>query len=270
MEAGLGAEAAESGPTWMDVGPELYKDGKWAANKIKRAWKKRRNSNKNKRKRLNNSTWRFGDHPGTKHNQTAQTAFVSNAFRSSRTIYSGDLIDITKAVDHELNRRNYETVHIKGIKVTLSVVNRNTSPLYFNYAVIVPKFDQSTATVPTGDFFRSNANGRGLDFSNSLSSLEFHYQPINTDLYHVLTHKRMKLGPLEPTLYTDGSTTNYATFQKYIKVNRQIRYENNNPVNGRIIYVYWCDLLEADPSDTPTASAFTYNQYNVVYFSDPK
>jgi len=265
-------EGAELAPAALAMAPELYKDTKWAARKIGRAgkrWVKKRRANK-KRK----TTHTFGDHPGKTHTQTAQPVTTAQSTIATRTLYSGDLIDINRATNHELNLRSLDTVHLKGMKLAVQMRNNFEKPLYFNYAVVVPKFDQSSSTVSTIDFFRSHLNGRGRNFDNTLNALEFHQQPINTDKYHVLMHKRMHIGANTRnapsfTEYESGVKSNYITFTRYLKVDRQIRFENNDPVNGRIQFVYWCDAFDGVNATTPGAVG-DFSQYNVVYFKDPK
>jgi len=178
-------------------------------------------------------------------------------------------VDIDRATDHQINQRNRDIIHLKGIKLCLNCVSASDQPLYFNVAVVVPKFDQSNATIPVTDFFRGNANGRGTNFSTTLSALELNTLPINSDKYHVLYHRRMTLGPPGTTGgYNTDANRCYTTINKWIKVNRQIHYENNVPVNGRVQLAYWCDEFDRGTGDLAQPSTMFVGEHHVMYYNN--
>lgn len=259
------------GPTPAEVvmraaGP-VYRDTKWAAKKIARglgkSWRAR---NRRTKKRRYDGTSKVGDPIGKHETNRALVKSTSVANRNTRTLYGGDLIDIVRATDHEIDERHRDIINLKGVKLCMEVKNNQNIPLYFNFAVIVPKYDQSLAVVPTNDFFRNNQNGRGTDFSTGLSSLEFHCLPINSDVWTILFHKRCLIGPDNGVTFNASGPPNYMIFSKWISVNRQIRFENNDPVNGRIQYCFWADVMEGAPLDPAITNAFTISEHHVAYY----
>lgn len=266
MAALIPYEAAEAMPMFTQMGPELYKDTKWAARKIGRgiskAWRKKRSKRATKKRKTN-----FGEAIGTSEHQRSLTVSAVNVPNSTRTLVSGDLVNIVRATNHEIDERHRDIINVKGIKLCFNILNLATKPLYFNVAVVVPKFSQAASTVSGGDFFRNNQDGRGTDFTNALQALEFHCLPINADKFHVLMHQRFLLGPSASSSgYSTGENLNYANISKWLPINRQIRYENNVPVNGRIQYVYWADLMDGAPSDLPVSLTYDVSQHHVVYY----
>lgn len=270
--------AGELAPMLMQYGPTpaemamqmagpLYKDTKWAARKIARfAQKSFRRRNPAKKKRRIDGATKVGDPIGRHETNRALTKSTSVAGRATRNLYSADLVDIVRATDHEIDERSRDIINLKGVKLCLELKNNLDKPLYFNFAVVVPKYDQSNNFVPTNDFFRNNQNGRGTDFNTGLSSLEFHCMPINADKYIILYHKRCLLGPDGGATFNSAGPPNFMVLSKWVKVNRQIRFEDNDPVNGRIQYCYWADNMEGAPADPSVVNAFTISEHFVAYY----
>lgn len=272
----LGAVGAASGagaasdPLFY-LGPQLYQDAKWAARRIGKAWKHRSQTPKG-RKRMRYSrprtTQKFGEPVGSGSTQRAIVASNIGVSSSTRFLLSGDLLNIPKATNHEIDQRARDIINVKGIKLNVEVRNNLTEALYFNYAVIVPKYDQSASSVSVVDFFRSNEDARGTNFSNNLSGIEFSTLPINNDKYHILHHTRIMLGPSATSGGYSDATPNYFQLAKFLPVNRQIRFESGQPVNGRIQYCYWCDKFGGLPAASATAAAILFSQHNVAYFKN--
>lgn len=269
-ELALGGGAA---PMLLTVAPyaaelagQMYKDTKWAAKKIAKFGQKAYRKKKYNKKRRIDGPEKVGDPIGKHETNRALVRTSSVVLRNTRTLYSGDLIDIVRATDHEIDERHRDIINLKGVKLCLEVKNTQDRPMYFNFAIVVPKYDQSLNIVPTNDFFRNNQNGRGTDFSTGLSSLEMHCLPINTDTYTILWHKRCMLGPDGGANFNSAGPPNYMILSKWISVNRQIRFEANNPVNGRIQYVFWGDLMESAPADPAVTNAISLSEHHVAYY----
>jgi len=262
MAAIVPYEAAEQ--TWASMGPEMYQDAKKIAHWASKQWKKKKAKSSNKKRKHT-----FGSSPGSATTQRAITRTSARVPVASRTLTSYDLVDINRATDHEINRRHRDIINLKGVKLCLNAVNDSDQPLYLNVAVVVPKYDQSLSSIPVTDFFRGNADGRGTDFSTTLSALEFNTLPINRDRYHVLYHRRVTLGPKNATggYNTDGNRS-YFTIDKWIKVNRQIHYENNNPVNGRVQLAYWCDEFDRGAGDLAQPSQMYVGEHHIMYYNN--
>jgi len=273
MSAVIPYTVEEAMPFLQRFDPELVQDARWAAKKIGRglskAWKAHKRSKSRKKRKTSNKT--FGEPMGYGETQRAITRNASIVPYSTRTLNSYDLVDIDPMVNHEVNRRHRDIIDLKGIKLAMYMKNTISEPLYFNVAVVVPKFNQSSTTVANSDFFRASTDQRGTSFSTNLSPLEFHSLPINSDLFHILLHRRFIVGGDDTAAgFTDSTKPNYLSFTKYLTVNRQIRFEDNNPVNGRIQLCYWADKIDSAPTFLPTTNAYQVSEHHICYYNNPK
>lgn len=194
--------------------------------------------------------------------------------KDTRVQYTHDLSEISRvsSATEDINDRTRDVVNLRGFKLCVEVSNKLTAPLYFNYAVVHNKEDNDAAPT-TVDWFRGFETTRSIDFSTSLSANKFHCFPINTDKYHVLLHKRMRLNSVTPTTYSEASGRSYANISKYIKINRQLRWKNSTatkPETGNIWVVYWADAYEAASFATSTANAFSITENYITYFRETK
>lgn len=184
------------------------------------------------------------------------------------------LADIPHTTTNEINKRQRAIVNLRGIKICMEVANLDdTSDLYFNLAMVVPK--DSASSVSSTGFFRGMDDERDLDFGIARTALELHCSPINSDYHYVLMHKRYRLAPTEGGVSnTNNRQNSMMLIQRYVKFNRQIRYPtttNNVPCQGHPFLVYWCDLA----NDTSGSSSAPANKCSVVkkiitYFREPK
>lgn len=219
---------------------------------------------------------RYGERIGQENAKRVQTSTVQTTFRSSRVLYNEGLMDIPKAVtlDQNLNRRVRDMVNISGIQLTMEVNNADAQiPQLCNFAVIAPK--QGASGVNASHFFRAMNQGaaRSIDFSLALSSNEMHTLPINSDRYLVFWHKRFMLNPrVGGTEFSANSGKSYRIIKKYIKLRRQVRFDNveSQPESGQIWLVYWFDRFGA-PQNGPVRNSVTEVSIRaVVYFREPK
>ncbi len=213
----------------------------------------------------------FGSDVGSDTTKRYQPVSASPTPRATRVLNSQDLVNIPLGANNEINLRQRGIVNCRGISLYMNMRNNQDDAMYCNIAVVCPKYDQSNPAVPITDFFRGNGAERGQNFSTGLSGIQMHMLPINRDLYHVLYHRRLVLaprGPVASDFSIGNALANYRTIRKYIKVNRQLRYEGPNIVSGRIQLVYWFsdfDSANLDPSET---GAVTVAEHHVVYFKD--
>lgn len=266
--ASLVPYAAGEGPELLSTMlPMVYKDTKWAARKIgrglKRAYKRRRKARYNKRARTD-----IGEPVKHIHVKRDDTFVEENQDLATRTLDINELTAIDGGTGEATRSR--QLINCKGIQLTMHLHNKTTQVLYFNWAVIAPKHTQSG--VSTIDFFRSQDGGRGTNFSTALTPLELHYNPINTDRYTVLRHKRLELDPLSDTIFYNSDTGrgNHKTTKIWIPINRQLRYDSqvSTTCNTPIYFVYWCDLSRAASSTTSTANAATLSYMHTMFFTD--
>lgn len=190
---------------------------------------------------------------------------------ATRTLYTEDLVQIPVGTSNQINNRQRGIINCRGISLYMNIRNNQEDAMYCNVAVIVPKYNQSLGAANTVDFFRGNGSSRGENFGTGLSGLEMHMLPINKDQFHILYHRRLTLaprGPVAADFSIGNSMSNYHTIKKYIKVNRQLRYEGNNIVSGRIQLVYWFSDFDAVPTSAAEPNAVTLSEHHLVYFRD--
>ena len=190
---------------------------------------------------------------------------------NSRTLYTRDLVSIPLGTNNEINQRQRAICNVRGVSLMMNFRNNFEDALYVNVAVIVPRYNQALAAADPVDFFRGNGPERGRDFNIALTGLEMHTLSINHDKYHVLFHRRFTLapkGPVSPDFSTGTSLTSYRTMKKYIKINRQIRFEGNVPVMGRVQLVYWFNDFDDASGNIAETNACTVAEHHVTYFKD--
>lgn len=256
-----GKEAFKSLP------PGLQKGIKTGAQRMrkraKRSWDKYRKGQ--------GPDFTFGHPVGSDTTKRWQAVNVAGANRANRTLYSVDLVNIPLGVDNQINLRQRGIINCRGISIYMNMRNNQEDAMYANVAVIVPRFQQNLASVDPVDFFRGNQSQRGVDFNVGLSGLEMHMLPINQDKYHVLFHRRLTLAPRGPVVSdfsVGNSLANYRTIKKYIKVNRQLRYDGDAITSGRIQLVYWFADFDHTPTQIAESSAVTVSELHLAYFKD--
>lgn len=197
----------------------------------------------------------------------------SRAFREIVTL--SDLTKIKRRDDigggDDLDRRNRDLVNFLGVKICVIVRNATNTPMYFNMAVIAPKFENVTATYPIEkNFLRHSGQNRGIDYANTISPQFAHCAAINTDRFAVLTHKRVILGNASGVYASNGVRENWKDMQFYVPVRRQVRYSSgaDNSALQKILLVCWA-------SDFNGSGVGAINDYftsvNVVtYFKETK
>lgn len=224
-----------------------------------------------KRRRMN----AIGHRPGR---STAKKTFMlydsTTENINSRNLYTEDLSQLAKQSSaNEINLRERDIANLRGIKFCMELRNNIIdTPVYFNWAVVVPR---ATTSPSDNDFFRGYTNDRSDDFNSSLTSNDFHCRPINSDAYIVLTHRRLTLGGKKASdTYKDTHPLNYRNVMKYMKIKRQVRYDNVEGFaaqEGRKMFlVYWCDQFLTPGATLGTTAAMSLNRQVILYFRDPK
>lgn len=250
--------------------PILYKDTKWAANKIARglgkAYKARKARSSRKRKKAYHPV---GEPMKLSHVKRDNVFTFGPSLTQTRLLYDNELTAIAGG-DGE-NKRDRQLINAKGIEFTYHVANKLTSPVFVNVAIIAPK--HTTDGISGIDFFRSSDGDRGKNFSIALSALELHYLPINTDKYNILRHYRHQLGSQADTAGTynsDAGRGNWLSRKYYVPINRQLRYDGtlSNTCNTPIFMVYWCDRMDCAPSDPATLDAVQFSFMHTMFFTD--
>lgn len=245
-------------------------------------------ANKRRREQMGLSSGRasrVGDTPGVGVAKKDQISTSLTESWSSRAITYYDLTDVKKTriniadnlanADLEINkinRRQRQVINIRGFLINQSFTNNVNAPMVINVAVIAPR--NSNSDVASGDgFFRDFNESRDVNFSTGLSGLQLTNLPISTDKWHVLHRQKFMLGPKQVDAVGDFNTrvpANYRIIRKYIKFNRQIRYNDDTGTTAeqKVFLVWWADTLQAAPGTTPTGFAYNTQTLAVTYFSE--
>lgn len=191
---------------------------------------------------------------------------VNNQFdMGSRSLLFARLHEIAEQGAGNQDRRR-DTINCRGYLIQLCITNKVEAIIYFNWAVIAPK-DRDNDIV-NANFFRGYEVRRGENFNpNNLSVIDFHKRPINTDLYNVLAHNRIRLGQNPP----DGqavSDTNFRLIKKWVPLRRQIRFDTlvDEIALDQVYVVYWCDFNQSPIGTAAQANVIDVIQNHVTYF----
>jgi len=188
------------------------------------------------------------------------------AAQNTRTLYSYEVTDIPKTVYNDIDSRQRDMIHFVGFKFCQEWQNNGSKPLLCNLAVISPK--QKTSASLETDFFRGYGTSRAIDFNTSMESLDFHCRPINADKWVILHHQRFTLGTQDATSYKDEK--NYQLREKFVKVNRQLRYDSQTSAAVSPIYlVHWFDEFQTAGGTIPS-SKLTHAAQVTAYFRETK
>lgn len=170
-----------------------------------------------------------------------------------RTLYQVAANNIFKRdADFDIGSRSRDIVNCTGVRIIVCFTNANVDRVLTDYAVygvnvalLAPR-DTSIGNVGANNFFRGDNNvDRFYGFNIIRSFFELHNSPINSDDYDVLyCEKRLIAGYFQLECWN---------FQKYIKVNRQLRFIEFDEPHEKLILVYWVDdtrLVGGDPAKT--------------------
>lgn len=196
------------------------------------------------------------------------TAFTDDADIDSRVLYTKNLTDISYGEGEGKRERNI--VNCRGFHIRMDWFSNlpSGSTTYYgcNVAAISPIGLASTASAT--DFFRylGANNEREISFSTSLTFMEMHKLPINTDKWTVLWHERFDLLPK-----SSGFTPFKQSIDKYIPLNRALTFssEGVSSCQDPVYLVYWYDIYPSTSGTLSTASAVHVQQFNVTYFREP-
>jgi len=202
-----------------------------------------------------------------------------SALRDTNTlaIFNPVGMDRKSTTSQNLNDREGDVIYLGGVKI--SMVLRNalaaslTNNLHCNVAFISTKAGAPAAA--TSQLFTSPAGTqRTSDFANAaLTSLERHTLPICTDNYNVHWHRRFILSSTSTVGGADPSFRlgpNFLTLDKYIPINRQIRFNSATGAPETAFHVLvWVGLVGEAAGVASTANAYALDYNFVTNFRDP-
>lgn len=238
---------------------------KWAAKKLQRAFRGRKKNNRMHQQ----AKQRVGKEPGTATTKRHVANATDVASRDTRTLYSFELTDIPHTSTNNVASRDRHIVNIKGFKLDIAFKNVSAIPLYLNVAVVFDKRGNDTVSVVSvNDFYRGNGSTRAADFSVNFSALELHTKPLNADRFTIYSHDRFLLGTSNQTVAQGFQyTQNFMHFKKWIPLNKQISYEDDN-AQSKIWLIYWCDQMHRDSATAAVAGVLETQQYDITYFKE--
>jgi len=243
-------------------GPSAYS----AAKTIAMRYRKYKQSKAKRRTRI-------GEEQGTSTTKRDRTFFIENQALSTRTLYVRNLTDIERTTTNDIDKRQRDIVNFRGVKLCFEIENNNTTvPLIWHYAVISPKGSNTDVSNVGNKLFRaSEGNQRFTSFGTALSSIEFDCLPINSDRWVILTHKKFMLGG-RSNPGADQQTW-FRTIQDYVKVNRQLRYNDDATVGVQcetpILCVWWCDYFSTAGGTSIVPSALQVSERHINYWNEP-
>lgn len=248
---------------------EFYKDAKWAGRKIARGIGKAYRARKRQAKKRKYTLTQVGEPMKNIHLKKETTHQLDVTNIDTRTLYDEELT-IIDGGDGE-DERSRSLINCKGIEFCYHLYNRTNTPMLVNLAILAPKHTSSGISVI--DFFRGTGGARGMDFGTTLSALQLHYSSINTDKYTVIKHMRMQMGPQGDAvgLYnSDTGPANFKTGKFWIKVNRQLRYDNSlsTSCNTPIYAVWWIDKASNAASASVETNLFAVSFMHNMYYTD--
>lgn len=258
------------------------------------AWRRRyRRSGRRRRRR---STWKLaarrevGERIGTSNAKCKQLfafAVIPSSTKvrmhNARTLYYAACSTIEHGEGTEKRMRN--VVNVRGLRLTMAVQNVHRAPLCVNIAIIHPKMGSNASAVPENNFFRDHGNSRATNFNTDFNSIQFNNAHINSDLYAVLWKTKFILvnpvadldetAPGPPPQYDGAYYSNkhnsYKTFDKWIPLKRQIRFETDSaadPVDGHVFVVMWIDSLISDVGTAAYGPVLRSTGRTLLYFRE--
>lgn len=208
-----------------------------------------------------------GEEPGTSTSLNVQNRSDGETLRNSHHQYSVNMLQIAR-LDSSFNiaSRLRDVVFVSGFKVCVCVENLSTTTgddLYFNIAAVSNKGNESASLI--NDWFRSyDGTARSIDFNNAtLTALDRHCQPINSDQYVVHFHKRVIIKQSQSATVVGEYPKKYF-LELWIPIKRQIRFDGGGASTSETKFnlVYWAGRM----GDTIAESQIEVtNAYSIEY-----
>jgi len=239
---------------------------------LKRAGRRGLSRIKSRRGLIRRGMSHVGDTPGShgcKHYFVALD--TASSLLAPYTLHSQNLIVVPKqSADEEENRRDGKQIDVKGVSVKMQLENTDAAmPKVCNIALIIPKAENfADSGIPNAEFFRGDDKDRGIGMAQANSSHLHNTRPINSDLWHVLWRKRIRL----PCYAGDAAVkgTFIRNFKKYIPINRQFRFvgETEHTSSADPYLVFWYDDMNRNAADTGGGNKVKRQQEIQIIFKD--
>lgn len=189
----------------------------------------------------------------------------------TRELYTRNLLKLKRnaTTQNAIDLRNRDIVNCSGVKFAIEYHSETSQPIYLRLFVVSRKNGNTAPDTP--GFFRGTGDKRGLDFSNTLDTLDFVTRGINTDLYEVHWSQRRTL---MPNFAGSGFETNYGSsyglIEQYIPLNRQLRFSNDTdetPENGNLFLIWFTEIM-FQPTGTLPSTVMKMGYRSTIFFRD--
>jgi len=181
------------------------------------------------------------------------------------------LTDIPK--QPTIDARERHNVQLSGFRIKGEIMNMVGFPLYVNVAIVSNR-DLGGGSA-ADEFFRNDGETRSVDFSDALSAMEIHGNPLNTDKFAVLKHMRYRLNANQTAAINpiiDGSGRHYMNIDWYQKINRNIQYDGDTSASidatSNIQLLWWVDEWGRAAGEPSVNAACRFNWKVVAYHHD--
>lgn len=261
--------AARAAARYVYNNPHLARK---AARTIRRAWNRSKVIRRKRSQRGHPQLTRVGETPGTQSAKRHIAVETDATDFNSRTYYAFNLTDIPQnTTNNDISARDRQVCYVSGFHICMEVRNQFSGiPCYLNVALVVPK---ASTTVNANDFFRGSGTDRSVNFDTSLSSIEFHCLPLNTDKFLVLKHNRYKLAPPTSAGVETGMLSQFLNVDFYVPFKRQLRWRDNNSAladNGNAYVLFWCDGFLLPGGTAAATAAIKVSKRFITYFRETK
>ena len=275
----LAADAALSRGEQLFSAMGRFRSRAYAARRIQTAFRRRRRRGTFKRKmyqraratkRARFSNRNYGHRVGSSNCKRVLSYSNDGSLSATRTLFNARLTPVGQGTG--INTRERDIINLRGIRLCMSVSNRQATPLLCNVAIVARKNEADPPSI-TDNFFRGTGGQRGQDFNLAqLDASEFHCYPLNTDKFHVFWHKRFKLQNVGGSTYNTSNSKSYIMFKKYLKIKRQVRYQTSAGTSEEVPVrlLYWFDQIDSPANTAIVTGACFVQSHAIMYFRDTR
>jgi len=209
----------------------------------------------------------MGKPPGHSENKRTDQQ-VGATSMNNKLMKAIPLIAVQKDVsgDENISKRSRDTIHHKGVKICFMAKNRLKEPVFFNWAIIIPKADNSINAL---NILRGDETERDQSIDNSRTYMDLRCLPINSDRYRIVKHKRFTiLFDSDKDISNPNEGCDMRVVEEYIRIDRQIFFDGDIALPLTNVWmVWWCDFYGSAPGALIIPS-LDYSYKLVNYFKE--
>jgi len=171
---------------------------------------------------------------------------------------------------NQLNQRSHhdDDVNVVGWRIRMHCRNNFNRPLCWNIAILIPKTTVGETNFPT-NFFRSFSDTRGIDADTNIGGMTWCKNPINTDKFFILCHKRVWVGVKAPNGSYNANGRNWKDLDLWIPLRRRMYWENTeDQAERQILGTQWFDTMDVAAGGSIQNDVANVTTEWVTYFRD--